>query len=99
MARYDDINAGAISVIGFISVVISFVLIVAAQVLYFQYQEIETRHKREQFPLNESETKLAQQKTVLESYTWIDREKGIVSRPIKQSMQSVLDNMKSDKSK
>ncbi len=97
MARYDDINAGAISIIGFISVVIAFVIIVAAQILYFQYQEIETERKRAQFPVSESNEKLAQQKEVLESYTWLDREKGIVTKPIQESMQNVLKKLKSEK--
>ncbi len=97
MARYDDINAGAISVIGFVSIMITFVIIVAAQVLYFQYQEIETKRKHVLFPINESSVKLAEQKTALENYTWLDREKGIVSKPIQQSMQDVLKKLKSEK--
>ncbi len=97
MARYDDINAGTISVIGFIAIIITFVIIVAVQVLYFEYQEIEEKRKHSLFPANESSRKLAEQKKKLESYTWIDREKGIVSIPIQQSMQDVLEKMKSKK--
>jgi len=97
MARYDDINAGAISVIGFVSIIITFVIIVASQVLYFQYQEIENKRKYVLFPINESNVKLAQQKERLESYTWLDREKGIVTKPIQDSMQDVLKKLKSEK--
>lgn len=97
MARYDDINAGAISVIGFVSIIITFVIIVASQVLYFQYQEIENKRKHVLFPINESNVKLAQQKATLENYTWLDREKGIVTKPIQDSMQDVLKKLKTEK--
>ena len=95
MAQYDDVNAGAISVIGFISIVITFVIIVASQVLYFQYQEIETARKYAAAPTSPADVELTSQSEALNSYTWIDRDKGIVSQPIEDSIQNVLSKLNS----
>ena len=97
MAQYDDVKAGVISVVGFVSIVITFVIIVASQVLYFQYQEIEIQRKYAESPVTPGEQEIAKQNEVLSNYTWLDMEKDIVSKPIEQSKKDVLAAMTSPK--
>ncbi|WP_339743429.1 hypothetical protein [uncultured Rubinisphaera sp.] len=93
MARYDDLHTGTITVVGIISAVITFVIIVAAQVLYYQFQTIEHQRKNIDAPLVLTENALKVQNEELNSYSWIDQEKGTVSIPIEKAKQQVLQEM------
>tara|TARA_E500000305_G_C4016109_1_gene235718 strand:- start:841 stop:1200 length:360 start_codon:yes stop_codon:yes gene_type:complete len=93
MARYDDLYTGTITLVGIISAVITFVIIVAAQVLYYQFQTIEHQRKNIDAPLVLTENALKVQSEELNSYSWIDREKGTVSIPIEKAKKQVLQEL------
>ena len=95
MAQYDDLHPGTITFVGVVSTVLTFVIIVAAQVLYFQYQTLEVQRKEIDAPITHSEGLLKNQQQALNSYAWIDREKGIVSKPIDRAMTEVLSQLQS----
>ncbi len=93
MARYDDLHTGTITLVGIVSAVITFVIIVAAQVLYYQFQSIEHQRKSVDVPLAQTDAALKIQNEELNSYSWIDREKGSVSVPIEVAKKEVLQEM------
>lgn len=93
MAKYDDINTGMIATVGFVSTVATFAIIVGAQVLYFQYQDFEKRRKQILAPISQSETHLSEQKELLSSLAWEDKEAGTVRVPIEKAMDEVLEEL------
>lgn len=94
MAQYDDLHTGTITVVGIISAVLTFVIIVAAQVLFYQYRTLESLRKEVDVPITQSDNILDQQREALNSYRWIDQEKGIVAIPIDQAKETVLQSLK-----
>jgi len=95
MARYDDLHTGTITLVGIVSAALTFVIIVAAQVLYYQFQAIEHQRKVVDAPLVLTNEMIEEQQTELNTYSWVDREKGAVSIPIEKAMSEVLEEMKS----
>lgn len=93
MAQYNDVQTGTIGVIGAISAILTFVIIAAAQVLYYQYQSEETQRKEVDAPITSADRLVGAQTAELNSYGWVDREKGIVSLPIERAKQEVLATM------
>jgi len=95
MASYDDLKTGTITLVGVVSALITFIIIVAAQVLYFQFQAIEHQKKFIDAPLAQTETKVRAMEDELNNYTWVDPDKGSVSIPISTAMETVLNDVKS----
>ncbi len=93
MAQYDDLHTGTITLVGVISAILTFVIILAAQVLYYQYRTVEQTRKEIDVPIAKSDNILEGQRDLLNSFRWIDREKGVVGIPIDQAMQQVLSTM------
>ncbi|WP_237228157.1 hypothetical protein [Rubinisphaera sp. JC750] len=90
MAQYDDLHTGTITLVGVVSAILTFVIIAAAQVLYYQYQEVETARKEIDVPITASDNVILEQEAILSNYGWLDQEKGIVGLPIDRAMQDVL---------
>jgi hypothetical protein len=90
MARYDDINTQNITVIGLCGAVGTFVLIVALQVMYYQFESREMARKVLSAPQVGPESVLNEQRTRLATYGWIDREHQLVAVPIDVAMSQVL---------
>lgn len=90
MARYDDLNTQNISVVGLCGAVGTFVIIVALQVLYYNFESQEMARKVLNVPQVGSESILSEQRARLSSYGWVDREQMIVSVPIDEAMAQVL---------
>ena len=90
MARYDDLNTQNISVIGLCGAVGTFVIIIALQVMYYQFESREYARKVLSVPQIGSESVLSEQRGRLASYGWIDREQMIVAVPIEEAMSQVV---------
>jgi len=93
MAQYDDLHTGTITLVGVVSAILTFVIIAAAQVLYYQYQAVETQRKEIDVPITASDNVILEQEAVLGQYGWLDQEKGIVSLPIDRAMQDVMSEL------
>jgi len=90
MAKYDDLNMPLISVVAFISIVLTFVSIVAAQIIYYAYERNEIYTKRTSLPDADADNQINQQIGRLNSYGWIDRQNKVLAIPIDQAMSLVL---------
>lgn len=90
MARYDDLNTQTISVVGLCGAVGTFVVIVALQVMYYQFESQEVARKVLAVPQVGPDSVLNDQRSRLASYGWVDREQQIVAMPIDEAMNLVL---------
>ncbi|ADG69798.1 hypothetical protein Plim_3987 [Planctopirus limnophila DSM 3776] len=90
MAKYDDLNVKDIAVAGVASVIIVFVCIVGAQALFFDYRNREDVKKIIDSRNATYDSIIVEQKTRLQEYGWIDKEKQIVAIPIEEAMQIVV---------
>jgi hypothetical protein len=93
MDRYNDLNPVKIAQVGFLGALVTFVLILALQVLYYSAVNQETEQKVIQSPTTDSDTLLAEQAVKLTRYGWIDREKQQVTIPIDRAMQVVVNEL------
>ena len=90
--RYDTINTPKIVVVGFISAIVTFVVILAAQAVFFATDYAETQRKiaaETPTPLTEG---LTQQQNRLSGYGWVDPAKGVVNIPIENAMRLVVED-------
>ena len=86
----DGLNTPVIAVVGFVSVVLTFALIVAVQVLYYRMSAAETDRKVIAVRAEGADEKLAQQDAKLARYGWVDRAKGRVVVPVERAMELVV---------
>ncbi|MBA4031256.1 MAG: hypothetical protein C0478_10270 [Planctomyces sp.] len=90
MAKYDDLNVRGIAVAGIASVVIVIVCIVGIQAVYFDYKQREDQKKVVDAQPVFADSVLAEQRSRLNEYGWIDKEKQIVAIPIDRAMEIVV---------
>jgi hypothetical protein len=87
MARYDDPNVPISAVVGIISAVLLFVIIVALQALFYSMQEDELARKVYTQPYEELQRSDAQQLEQLKSYGWVSEPDGVAHIPIERAME------------
>lgn len=93
MERHNDVNPLKIAWVGFLGALVTFVLILALEVLYYSAVNQETEQKVIQAPTTESDTMLAEQAVKLTRYGWIDRDKQQVTIPIDRAMELVVNDL------
>jgi hypothetical protein len=93
MERHNDLNSLKIAWVGFLGALVTFVVILAMQVLYHSAVVQETEQKVVQAPTTQSDTMLAEQAVKLTRYEWIDREKQRVMIPIDRAMEVVVNEL------
>ena len=93
MERHNDLNPVKIAWVGFLGALVTFVVILAMQVLYYSAVVQETEQKVVQSPTTQSDTMLAEQAVKLTRYEWIDREKQQVMIPIDRAMEVVVNEL------
>jgi hypothetical protein len=93
MSHYEDLNTTKIALIGFISTVIVFALILLMMVLFHREMAEQNQLKVIDQPMVEYDTLVADQRAKLASYRWIDRKKKTVQIPIKQAIDLVLEEL------
>lgn len=90
MAKYDDLDMSMITVTGIVSSILTFIIVVAVQVLYTDYYQTEFQRKEIDTPIATSNAIIANQKENLTKYAWLDEDKTKVALPIDQAMQMTL---------
>lgn len=98
MDRSSEINTSQLAVIGFVSAIVTFVIIVGLQVLYF-YTVERVSSPQPASAVSSSESKLATQQAEMSQYGWIDRPAGQLSIPIERAMSLVLEELINAQSK
>lgn len=96
-ARYDDLDTSMIGFVGVVGCILTFVIIITASAVYHQFEQKEEDYKITNLPRAQAENILAEQRGRLANYSWVDKEKQIVSIPIEQAMKLVLADLSGKK--
>lgn len=89
--RYDTIDTPRIVLVGFLSAILTFVVILGAQAAFFAADNMEAQRKVASgvpSPLAEG---LTQQQNRLAGYGWVDPAKGVVNIPVNDAMKLVIE--------
>jgi len=89
--RYDDPDVPASAVVGVVSAILLFVVVVALQALFFRMQEGEHSRKVYEQPYEALQKLDADQLGTLTSYGWVDQQQGVTRIPIERAMQLIVD--------
>ncbi|MBN2328839.1 MAG: hypothetical protein JXR73_16990 [Candidatus Omnitrophica bacterium] len=90
-AKRDDLDAPMIALIGFLSAILLFVLIVALQVVYYVFQENEFNAKVvSQKPAELTRVVSEQQEKLYGPYRWVNEASGVVAIPIDAAMDLIV---------
>jgi hypothetical protein len=96
----DDLNTSKIAVVGFISVIVVFALIILMQVLFYWAEAQQRLVKNVDQPYLENANLTADQQAKLTKYQWLDpNEKKFVVIPIKQAMELVVNKLAKEQSR
>ncbi|EAQ77696.1 hypothetical protein [Blastopirellula marina] len=89
-AQKDDLNTPVIAVVGFVSAILTFAIVMGLQATYHQYAN--TLHAEEVVNVKSDATGniLSAQKASLNGYGWVNKDAGQVSLPIDRAMQLVV---------
>ena len=87
--RYDDPNVAASAVVGFISAILLFVVIVILQAYFYRAEQGELEKKVYSQPYQALQQLDADQLEVLNSYGWVSQADGVVHIPIERAMNLV----------
>lgn len=96
-AKYDDLNTPLIAIVGFVSAIFTFVVIVGFQAGYYYVESSVAAAKTKAIGPTRSETILAEQRGKLASYGWVDRDKQSVAIPISEAMALVVNEQTSNR--
>ena len=85
--RYDDPNVAASAVVGIISAILLFVIIVMLQAVFYRAEQRELAKKVYSQPFEALQQLDATQLEQLNSYGWISQPEGVVHLPIERAME------------
>ncbi len=88
--RYDDPNVAASAVVGIISAILLFVIIVLLQAWFYSAEEAEQFRKVYSQPYQELQNVDNDQLERLGSYGWVSEPDAIAHIPIEQAMELVV---------
>ena len=87
--RYDDPNVAVSAVVGIISAILLFVIIVMLQALFFRAEHREMERKVYSQPYQALQQLDADQLGLLNSYGWVSEKEGTVHVPIDRAMELI----------
>lgn len=87
--RYDDPNVAASAVVGIVSAILLFVIIVVLQAFFFRAEKAELEKKVYTQPYEALQQLDANQLELLNSYGWVSEGDGVVRIPIERAMKLV----------
>ena len=90
MQRYEDLNTPMIAVVGLVGALLTVIVILAAQVLYYTAANRGDERKIVNAPTTTSDSLLAEQEVKLTRYGWISRDNKQVAIPIDRAMELVV---------
>lgn len=91
MDRYDDVNTSAVVVVGFVSAILLFGIVVGVQALYFNYEHRVSESQAARFPEVESSNLIAEQEARLKRQGWLNAEKTKVAISIERAMRLIVE--------
>ena len=89
--RYDDPNVAASAVVGIISAILLFVIIVVLQAYFYSAEQGELERKVYSQPYQALQQLDANQLELLNSYGWISEAEGTVHIPIDRAMDLIAE--------
>ncbi|MCC9608887.1 hypothetical protein LOC68_08010 [Blastopirellula sp. JC732] len=89
-AQADDLNTPVIAVVGFVSAILTFAIVMGLQAGYHQFANALRTEKVITTQTDQSAAVIAAQKATMNSYGWVDKQAGKVSLPIDRAMQLVV---------
>lgn len=89
--RYDDPDVPASAVVGIVSAILLFVIIVALQALFYRMEEGERSRKVYEQPYEALQQLDADQLGTLSSYGWVDQQTQVAHIPINRAMELVVE--------
>jgi hypothetical protein len=87
--RYDDPNVAASAVVGIISAILLFVIIVVLQAFFYRAEQGELERKVYSQPYQALQQLDANQLELLNSYGWVSEAEGTVHVPIDRAMELI----------
>jgi hypothetical protein len=87
--RYDDPNVAASAVVGIVSAILLFVIIVVLQAFFYRAEKSELEKKVYSQPYQALQQLDANQLELLNSYGWISEAEGTVRIPIDRAMDLI----------
>ncbi len=87
--RYDDPNVAASAVVGIISAILLFVIIVVLQAYFYEAEQNELEKKVYTQPYQALQQLDANQIELLNSYGWVSEADGVVHVPIERAMELI----------
>ena len=87
--RYDDPNVAASAVVGIISAILLFVIIVFLQAYFYGAEKSELERKVWSQPYQSLQQLDANQLELLNSYGWVSEGDGVVHVPIERAMELI----------
>ena len=87
--RYDDPNVAASAVVGIISAILLFVIIVVLQAYFYSAEQGELERKVYSQPYQVLQQLDANQLELLNSYGWLSEAEGTVHIPIERAMDLI----------
>ena len=87
--RYDDPNVAASAVVGIISAILLFVIIVVLQAYFYGAEQSELERKVWSRPYQALQQLDANQIEILNSYGWVSEAEGTVHVPIERAMDLI----------
>jgi hypothetical protein len=89
--RYDDPNVAASAVVGIISAILLFVIIVLLQTWFYRAEEDERYRKVYSQPYQELQKADNEQRERIGSYGWVSEGDGVAHIPIEEAMELVVE--------
>jgi hypothetical protein len=90
MATGDDVNTPVIALVGFISALVFFAIIILLEVVFYWTESQQRYEQAVSQPPLELATLVHNQQARLAEYRWIDEKKGVVAIPIDRAMEMVV---------
>ena len=87
--RYDDPNVAASAVVGIISAILLFVIIVVLQAYFYSAEQSELEKKVWSQPYQTLQQLDANQLELLNSYGWVSEADGVVHVPIERAIDLI----------
>ena len=90
MAEPQSLKTSLIALIGFVSAIVTFVVVVALQAFFLGMDAAAQGKATANSPASKASQLVAEQEGRLASFAWIDRETGQVKIPIDQAMRLTI---------
>jgi len=89
IVRYDDPNVAASAVVGIISAILLFVIIVVLQAFFYSAEQRELDKKVYSQPYQALQQLDARQLEILNSYGWVSESEGVAHIPVERAMELI----------